>query len=378
MSTTGHLPPDDSPEDNATKWMRRRDIPLAILAWIGVFAVLAWGASHLVRVLLLLIIAALLAYALAPLVKWLQGLIPRPFAIVVTCLVVLAVLALLIYLIALTALHQFAALSHRIIYLLTPTSGTLAPLEKTLLSFGVTSRQILAFREQVTSRLEGVVGSSLPLFARLLDFLLDTVVVVVVTIYFLIDGGRIAHWCRQNLPASAQADFVIDTLQRIVGGYIRGQVILAALIGLLVGIGMELFHVPYALLLGVLAFILEFIPILGTLISGVICTLIALTHGWIIALGVLIYFVIVHVLEGDIIGPRIVGEAVGLHPIVSIAAIIAGAELFGIAGALLASPVAGMIQAFIAAFWTHWRTTHPEQFATGRGEPPDGSLPATE
>ena len=119
-------------------------------------------------------------------------------------------------------------------------------------------------------------------------------------------------------------------------------------------------------LLGVLAFILEFIPILGTLVSGLICTVVALTQGWLIALGVLIYFIVVHILEGDVIGPRIVGKAVGLHPIVSIAALIAGAELFGIVGALFASPLAGVLQALLIALWINWRETRPEQFEAAK------------
>jgi predicted PurR-regulated permease PerM len=72
---------------------------------------------------------------------------------------------------------------------------------------------------------------------------------------------------------------LLETLQRVVGGYIRGQLFLCTLIGLLVGVGMQIMGVPYALLLGVLAFILEFIPVLGTLVSGAICVLFALTHG---------------------------------------------------------------------------------------------------
>ena len=76
----------------------------------------------------------------------------------------------------------------------------------------------------------------------------------------------------------------------------------------------------------------------------------------------LIYFVGVHVLEGDVVGPRIVGKAVGLHPVISLAALIAGAELFGILGALFASLVAGILQALIVSIWKEWRATHPEQF----------------
>ena len=125
---------------------------------------------------------------------------------------------------------------------------------------------------------------------------------------------------------------------------------------------MWLIGLPFALLLGVLAFVLEFIPTLGTLVSGAICVLLALTKGWVFAVIVLAYFIIVHVIEGDVVGPRIVGKTIGLHPVVSLVALIAGAELFGIAGALLASPVAGVLQALLIAIWAQWRAAHPKEF----------------
>src|SRR5947208_8441273 len=162
--------------------------------------------------------------------------------------------------------------------------------------------------------------------------------------------------------------FLLDTLQRVVGGYIRGQVLLCGLVGVLVGVGMQVIGVPFALLLGVLAFVLEFVPVLGTLVSGTICVLLALTKGWVIALIVLVYFVVVHVLEGDVVGPRIVGKAIGLNPVVSLAALIAGAELFGITGALFASPVAGVLQALLAAIWVEWRATHPNEFPSANDD----------
>src|SRR6185437_2390356 len=87
-----------------------------------------------------------------------------------------------------------------------------------------------------------------------------------------------------------------------------------------------------------------------------------LSKGWLIALFVLIYFVIVHVVEGDILAPRIVGRAVGVHPAVSLFALLAGAELFGIWGAVLGSPLAGLIQAVLVTAWQDWRANHPEQF----------------
>jgi predicted PurR-regulated permease PerM len=108
--------------------------------------------------------------------------------------------------------------------------------------------------------------------------------------------------------------------------------------------------------------------VLGTLLSGAICVLLALTEGWVKAVIVLVYFVVVHVIEGDVVGPRIVGKSIGLHPVVSLAALLAGAELYGIGGALFASPVAGVLQAFLIAIWLEWRATHLHQFPNAQDD----------
>ena len=352
-------------ERQNSKWKRRRDIPIAILAWIAVVAIILWAAGHVIRSLLLLAIASLLAFALAPAVKLLQRVMPRFLAILIVYLVVLIVFGFFIYLIIDTSIIQIGLLAKEVRYLLTPANNAaLTPLESLLRTFGISQEQIASARQQIVAQLGGFAGSVLPLFTRFLDFLLDIVIVAVVSIYLLIDGSRVTNWLRNNMPVQqrGRVRFLLETLERIVGGYIRGQLLLSTMVGLLVGIGMALFHVPYAVLLGVLAFILEFVPVLGTIVSGAICVLIALTQGWLIALGVLVYFVGVHVLEGDVIGPRIVGKAVGLHPVISLAALIAGAELFGILGALFASLVAGILQALIVSIWKEWRATHPEQF----------------
>ncbi|GER92090.1 hypothetical protein KDW_62520 [Dictyobacter vulcani] len=250
MASIGRIPRLARDEAFDVRWKRRRDVALAILAWVGVIAVVFWGASHIARALLLIVIASLLAYALAPGVQRLEKYIPRPFAIVVMCLLSLTILGGIFYFVTITALHQFSALSRSLDFLLSAKNGHKSPLEQTLISLGITPGQITEVRQQVVTRLEGAAGSALPLITGILDFLLDMVVVAVFTIYFLIDGRRIERWVRENLPENWRANFLVDTLQKIVGGYIRGQLILAVMIGLLVGIGMFLFHVPYALLLG--------------------------------------------------------------------------------------------------------------------------------
>ena len=347
------------------KWARRRDIPLAILAWTAVVAVVFWAAGHIVRSLLLLIIAALLAYALAPAVKFLQRFMPRILAILIVYLLVLGALSLLIYLVMSTSIVQGLALARYIKQLLTPAAnGQPTPLEQTLMSIGLSQAQIAAGREQIIQQIESIARSVIPILRSVFDFILDTIVVAVLSIYFLIDGARVASWIRANAPASQEqrVHFLLDTLERIVGGYIRGQLFLAFLIGILVGVGMVFVQPGYAVLLGVLAFVFAFVPVLGTFVSGATCVLLALPRGWIWAVCVLGYFVLIHIFEGEVVGPRIVGKAIGLHPIVSLTALIAGAELFGIWGALFASPLAGILQAMLVAVWKEWRATHPEQF----------------
>lgn len=352
------------PTTTIAKWVRRCGLPVAILAWAAVVLLILWLAGHITQTIFLLIVAALLAYALTGVVKLFERVMPRFLAILIVYLLVLGGIVALLYLVASTAIQQFVSLSTYVQQLLTPKGGHPSQLEQFLGRFGITQAQFDAMRSQAISYLGGFAGNLLPLLTGLFSGILDFILVAVLSIYLISSGANVTGWLRRNMPDQQQGRmrFLLDTLQRVVGGYVRGQLIMCGLIGVLVGAGMYVIGVPFALLLGVLAFVLEFIPVLGTLTSGAICVLLALTKGWLIALIVLAYFIVVHVIEGDVVGPRIVGKYIGLHPIVSLTALIAGAELFGIPGALLASPVAGVIQAFLIASWSEWRETHPKEF----------------
>jgi predicted PurR-regulated permease PerM len=138
---------------------------------------------------------------------------------------------------------------------------------------------------------------------------------------------------------------------------------LALLIGVLVGAGLAVLGVPYAVLLGVLAFFMEFVPVLGVFISGAAALLIAIIdfREVLKPLIVLAYFVFVHIIEGDVVGPRIMGKAVGIHPATGLIALVAGTEVWGIWGALFAAPIAGLLQAILVAAWIEWRGGEPHE-----------------
>lgn len=354
-------------------WARQRDIAFAIIGWFIVVAIVLWVASHIVGSLLVLILAALLAYALFPVVRFLSRYIPRALAILLVYLAVVCAFGALSYLIVNTAVAQVGSLTHQLNLLLrNGSTGPLAPLLNTLKRFGISQSQLQSAGQRVIDSAQGAAASVVPLLAGIFSGVLDVILVAVLSIYLLADGERVVHWLKTETPIKyrGRVGFTLTMLERVVGGYIRGQFILSSLIGVLVGVGMAALQVPYAVLLGVIAFILEFIPIVGVFVSGALCVLVAVfSHSFIWAIFVLAYFVFVHVIEGDVVGPRIVGRAVGVHPAVSIFALLAGAELFGIWGALFASPLAGVTQAVLAELWREWRDAHANQFPEEYGPP---------
>jgi predicted PurR-regulated permease PerM len=239
-----------------------------------------------------------------------------------------------------------------------------------LTPFGVAPGALYAVQQQATAELQGaatvVVSETLARLTEVAGTVIDLVLVLILSIYLAANGQNISRWLQTEVPAGTarhRAHLLVAIVNRVVGGYIRGVLVLALLIGLLVGTGLALLGVPYAVLLGVLAFFMEFVPILGVFISGVASVVVALAHFQELGrpLLVFVYFIVVHVIEGDLIGPRIMGRAVGIHPATGLIALVAGTELFGIWGALFAAPLAGLLQAIATAAWLELRGGAPQE-----------------
>lgn len=347
------------------EWSRRRDTILTVLLWAVVIGIVLWLLSHLIDVVLLVVISAIIAFALDPITTWLSRFLPRFLAILIVYVLALAALGALAYLVVSASVTELSSLVVQIRHFVSNgPHGAPSPLEGRLTELGISKQQIDSFTLQIA----GQAQSALPLIGQVVNSLitvvLDGVLILVLSVYFLVNGERTSKWLISNSPLSyrTRVSFLITTVQRVVGGYIRGQLFLSTMIGALVGFGMFILQVPYATLLGLLAFVLEFIPTVGTLTSGVICVLVAATQSWLLALIVAAYFAVVHVLDGYVVAPRVLGRAVGLHPAVSIVALVAGAELFGIWGAVFAAPLAGLIQVLLTVAWHEWRELHPRQF----------------
>jgi predicted PurR-regulated permease PerM len=356
-------------------WTRRLIILLTILATITLVGVALWGASHIITSSLIFAIAALIAYAIAPAVDLFQRVLPRALAILVVYLIALILLGLLLYMLISTTLAQLISLVKSIGTFLTPgNNGQDSPLVQILKRFGMTDTQIHSFATQLGLQLTSIAGTIasgvLPLITGIAGGALNILLTVVISIYLLIDGSRAIRWLRNRTPTTQRGriNSLLSALQHVVGGYIRGQFVLSLVIGVIVGVGLTILRFPYAALIGVLSFITEFIPVLGTIVCGTIAILLALTQGWLMTILVLAFFIVVHVFEGYILAPRLVGKAVGLNPVVCLIALTVGGELFGPWGAIFASPTAGLIQAFAVAFWINYRRTHSDEFPQDKHE----------
>lgn len=358
-------PPLPPPRSSGRVWERRRDVALAILGWSLIIAGVLWLAAHIVHTVLMLALAALFAYALAPAVTILHRFLPKWLAVTIVYIAVLAIVGAIFSLLVSAIITEVTALASQVTLLLTPSSpGADTPLYRALKQLGVSSSQIVAVRDWATQQLGSAAGSAAPIVTGFANGVLDTLLVTVLSIYMLIDGPRVAAWLRHGVPMNQRmrSIYLLDTLERVAGGYIRGELILCTLIGLLVGIGMQIIGVPFATLLGVLAFFFEFIPFLGPLLSAGACLIAGASLGWVTILIIVVYFVFVHIIEGYVVGPRVFGHSLGLHPAVSIVALLVGGEVFGLWGALFAAPIAGVIQVLLASLWQEWRESHPQQF----------------
>lgn len=145
---------------------------------------------------------------------------------------------------------------------------------------------------------------------------------------------------------------IMERMGNGLGQWVRAQLLLAAFFGVAFGIGLAIMRVPYALTLAVVGAVLEIIPYVGGFVTVILAVLVAATTGklWLVIATVVWYLLVVNI-EAHIVGPKMVGDVVGLHPLVVVVALFIGEEVLGILGALLAVPIAVIIQILLDEFW---------------------------
>jgi len=247
---------------------------------------------------------------------------------------------------------------------------TLRGLEK---DYGVVTKVEQEARKLPT-RLGGAAGTLRDLGLGLVNSIFAGVTIIVLSV-FMVGGGR--QWLRKGAllmrpDHAALIDRMVDRMAIAVGNYVAGALAQATIAGLTTFIVLSILGVPFAAPLSVVVFFFDLIPLVGATIAAIVVGLVTVFANFPTATIVWVIWAIVYQqIENNVIQPQIQKRALDIHPFVVLVSVLFGSALFGIAGALLAIPVAASAQ---IAVLEYWRFTHPESPADPEPTPP-GALP---
>jgi predicted PurR-regulated permease PerM len=217
--------------------------------------------------------------------------------------------------------------------------------------------------EQIlSSLLKGITG-----IGTLLSRIINVILIPVLTFYILKDYDRIREWLFGFVPKKYRSSvyFYLWRMNQIMGRYLRGQIIVCAIVGVLSGIGFAIFRIPFAVLLGVIVGLFNFVPFVGFYASLGIALLAGLFTPEPVAamIKIVIIFLVVQTLESYVLSPKIVGKSVGLHPVAVIFSILLFSSLLGFWGLIAAIPASALIK-FLIDEWKrreNWREIRAEK-----------------
>ncbi|WP_237205926.1 AI-2E family transporter [Rothia nasimurium] len=367
------------PEPPARQTASDRQVPFALqiaAAWswrlmiVGIAAAaLYWMLAKISLIVISIMIAALLAGLMSPVVYFLRR--NRIHAGIATAITEVGLIAAVVGLLALVGQQLTAGFSSLSDQVVEGWNQIVAMLNNLPIDLGADkidqyiSQLVTTLQDNTSSILNGVasVGSTAA------DIGTGMVIVLFTLIFFLMEGERIWLFIVKLFPRNAR---------RAVNGagrrgwtslvsYVRVQVFVAAVDAIGIGLSAFFLGVPLALPLGVLVFLGSFIPVVGALLTGVIAVLLALVaNGLVNALIMLAMVLIVQQIESNILQPLVMGKAVALHPLAVVIVVVAGSMLYGIVGALFAVPVLAVVNTVIRYLagreWEHDPHIREEEF----------------
>lgn len=297
--------------------------------------------------------AYLIAFILHPLVTWAEHRSNRTAGVLLVAFLLLALLAGLWFLgIQVAAqlslfVEQLPQLAEALEELPFITARAIDP------GFGTTFQQVF---QNMTAAARQLIDEVLPSISALRGGLVESltvvtsgglqvVIVTVLSLYLLYNFRRYNRTLLQAFPPRYRdaALEINDRISYAIGGYIRGQLIIAVAVGLLVGIGLAILQIPLAAGLGLLAGVGNLVPFVGPILASVPTFLFALTESWVHAFAALGVLFLVNIIDSNILTPVIYSRIIALDPVTVLLAILFGSVLFGIWGAVAAVPVAVLL-----------------------------------
>jgi len=313
--------------------------------------------AHVKTIFIILIAAVFFAYIIYPLVRWMNRKLPLIAAVLLVYAAIFVAIVLTLWIVIpplsddIAALvRAYPAIVHKIsAFVNDPSNPVLrrAPL-------GVRA-ELAKFPDQIVgwAQMHGVQAAehALSIVMSTATLLAACVIVPVLAAYLLMESEHLKRVFLGLIPQPRRETTldILSEIERVIGGFIRGQLLVGATVGILITIPLLIMRVPYAILIGVVAGLLDLIPYVGPVIAFIPAFVIALlNNGPVTALLVAVVFIAANQLEGHIIAPNIVSRTIELRPLAVLLAILIGAEIGGILGMFLAVPAAGIMRVLLS------------------------------
>ncbi len=311
-----------------------KTIIFTVLLLVGIY--ITWFFKDII---LLLFVCVLLTEALNPTVSKLEKLkIPRTLAIIIVYLIMLIVVSVSIAGIIPIFVEQ--------------TPGLIQAIPQALQNIQILGTSVFDFSSQfklIESLPADIAKTAVSIFSNLLTGLLT----LVITFYLLHERKQLDDYSAKYFgeKGKEKVSRIIDLLEKRLGSWVTGELMLMIIIGLLSYIAYFILGLKYAVPLAIIAGLLEIVPNIGPIITAILAGLVGLTISPLTALFAVIAGLIIQQTENNFITPKVMKETVGLNPLITILAISMGAKLAGIVGAVLAVPVFLTIQIVVSVLW---------------------------
>lgn len=313
----------------------------------AILVVLAFVLLYLLSdVVVILLFSIVIASAVSPFVTWFQKMgVPRIISVLALYLMVLAAVVVLSSLVLPSVLSELSNMSAYIPKLTNQLTTSLDTVQKGAPKYFDFVSEVQNIVETLSGYLQQFSQSAFNLAIGAFGGLFSFVAIIVISFYLSVMKNGIQNFLAAIVPERYE-EYIIDLWRRVeikVGLWLQGQMLLALIVGLLVFVGLTLLKVKFALVFAIMAMVLEIIPIAGPVLAAIPAILMAYIQSPSLGLWVFIMWVVIQQTENHLLVPLVLGKTTGLHPVVVILAILIGAQLAGIVGALLGVPVATII-----------------------------------
>jgi len=315
---------------------KKIEISHRTIVFTVLFLLSLWLLYYLRSVLVTLFLGVILMAALSPLVDRLQKWrIPRFLGLILVYVVILAIISFAIGALIPPLIEQTQTLISRFPSYL-----------ESLRWMGINKELIYSQLSQMTEKLSIISGGVIKTFVGFFQNLVNIVVLMVISFYLVLERKNLDKYLLHFFGENAEkiGTRIVDKIEKRLGGWVRAELLLMLIIGLLSYIGLRLLGIDYALPLAILAGLLEIIPSIGPFISAIPAVLLGLLISPLMGLAVAALYFLVQQLENNLIVPQVMARECGLNPLITIIALISGFNLAGIVGAILAVPVVLLIE----------------------------------